>query len=181
MAQSKRLSLERHCGLQLLNGSTRMGWTVSQDLRKRAGSALAVALSILFLTGGLSGCASAPRYRAQDTGAPKRTMYRKPTRGKVYQVGMASYYDDDFHGKPTASGEIFDMYAMTAAHKELELGTLIRVTHLGNQKTVIVRVNDRGPFVGGRILDLSYGAARKLDMIGAGTAEVKIEILPKPK
>ena len=77
-----------------------------------------------------------------------------------------------------ANGEIFDMYAMTAAHKELPFDTLVKVTNLSNKKAIIVRINDRGPFVKGRILDLSYGAARKLGVVGPGTAKVKLEIMP---
>jgi rare lipoprotein A len=95
----------------------------------------------------------------------------------AYQVGMASYYGHKFHGRPTASGEIFDMNGISAAHRELPLGTVIRVTHLGNGRSLIVKVNDRGPFVDGRILDLSLGAAKRLDMIEEGVAEVKIEIV----
>ena len=120
-----------------------------------------------------------PRYRSRESGPPKRVLYRKHTRGRLYQIGIASYYGKDFHGKPTASGETFDMYGLTAAHRDLKLGTLIRVTNLGNNRSVIARVNDRGPFVEGRILDLSLGAARELDMIARGTAKVKIEILPE--
>ena len=92
---------------------------------------------------------------------------------------MASYYGHKFNGRPTASGEIFDMYARTAAHRELPLGTIIRVTHMENGRSLEVKVNDRGPFIDGRILDLSLGAARELDMIEEGVARVKIEILKR--
>lgn len=92
-------------------------------------------------------------------------------------MGRASYYAHKFHGRLTANGETFDMYGMTAAHRELPLGSTIRVTHLGNGKHVKVRVNDRGPFVTGRILDLSLGAAKQLEMVSEGVARVKIEIL----
>ncbi len=91
--------------------------------------------------------------------------------------GMASWYGPDFHGKRTSSGETYDMHAMTAAHKTLPIPTRVRVTNLANGKSVIVKVNDRGPFARGRIIDLSYAAAKKLDMIGPGTAEVKIEVI----
>jgi rare lipoprotein A (peptidoglycan hydrolase) len=94
--------------------------------------------------------------------------------------GNASYYGDDFHGKKTANGEIFDMYAMTAAHKTLPFGTICSVTNIKNKKQVIVRINDRGPFIEGRILDLSKGAAIALDAIQSGVIEVKIEILKIP-
>lgn len=90
---------------------------------------------------------------------------------------MASYYADEFHGKPTASGEIFNMYAMTAAHKTLPFGTRLRVMNFTTAKSVIVTVNDRGPFVEGRQLDLSYGAAKAIGMIRSGTAPVKVDLL----
>ncbi len=95
----------------------------------------------------------------------------------AFQVGFASYYAHKFHGRPTASGEIYNMYGLSAAHRELPLGTVIHVTHLGNGRNVKVTVNDRGPFVEGRILDLSLGAARRLDMVEEGVARVKIRII----
>jgi len=95
--------------------------------------------------------------------------------GVIY--GESSYYADKFHGRKTANGEIFDMYKKTAAHKTLPFNTMLEVTNLENNKSVVVRVNDRGPFVGDRILDLSLGAAREIDMISSGIVEVKIRIL----
>lgn len=95
-------------------------------------------------------------------------------------TGVASYYGKGFHGKKTANGEIFDMNDLTAAHKTLPFGTTLRVTNLNNNKTVEVRINDRGPFVKNRIIDLSYAAAKRIDMIGTGTARVKLEILNSP-
>ena len=91
--------------------------------------------------------------------------------------GIASYYADKYQGRKTANGEIFDVGKMTAAHKTLPFGTRVRVTNLVNGKSVVVRVNDRGPFVAGRVIDLSPAAARKLDMIRAGIVRVKLEIL----
>lgn len=91
--------------------------------------------------------------------------------------GVASWYGKKFHGKPTSSGEIYDMYDMTAAHKTLPLPTTVRVTNLRNGRSVIVKVNDRGPFIDNRIIDLSYAAARQLDMITNGTAFVAVESL----
>jgi rare lipoprotein A len=90
------------------------------------------------------------------------------------QEGIASWYGPDFHGKRTSSGETYDMHAMTAAHKTLPLGTLVRVRHLQNQRAVDLRINDRGPFVGNRVIDLSYEAARQLGVIGPGTAAVEV-------
>ena len=117
------------------------------------------------------GCTSMPRYRRDTLPSPV-----KPG-GRYVETGIASYYADDFHGKPTASGEIFDMHAMTAAHRTLPLGTVVKVKNRDNGKSVTVTINDRGPFVKGRIIDLSYGAARELNMIGTGTARVRIEVL----
>lgn len=94
--------------------------------------------------------------------------------------GYASYYGKEFHGKKTASGEIFDMYQLTAAHRTLPLGTICRVTNLDNHKSVIVKINDRGPFVEGRILDLSYGAAKALGGLSRGVIPVRIEVLKYP-
>ncbi|MBW6512163.1 MAG: septal ring lytic transglycosylase RlpA family protein [Desulfuromonadaceae bacterium] len=91
--------------------------------------------------------------------------------------GRASWYGKDFHGKQTSNGETYDMHAMTAAHKTLPLGVFVRVKNLDNGKETVVRVNDRGPFVVGRIIDLSYAAARQLDVVGPGTAPVRIEAL----
>lgn len=99
---------------------------------------------------------------------------------KVYKQSVtASYYADKFHGRLTANGETFNMYAMTAAHKTLPFGTLLEVTNLANGKKVIVRVNDRGPFIPGREIDLSKGAAVKLDMIKSGTTKVRLVIIDK--
>ncbi len=90
---------------------------------------------------------------------------------------MASYYAHKFHGRTTASGEIYDENKMTAAHKTLPFGTTVRVTGLANGKKVVVKINDRGPFVEGRIIDLSYRAAGELDMIIAGVLKVRVEVL----
>ncbi|HEV2426144.1 MAG TPA: septal ring lytic transglycosylase RlpA family protein [Terriglobia bacterium] len=90
---------------------------------------------------------------------------------------MASWYGRPYNGRPTSSGEIYNMYAMTAAHRTLPFGTHVRVYDLDNGQTVEVRINDRGPFVEGRIIDLSYAAARAMGMAGAGIARVRLEIL----
>jgi rare lipoprotein A len=90
---------------------------------------------------------------------------------------MASYYAHEFNGRTTASGETFNMNELTAAHKTLPFNTRVRVTNLDNGRDVIVRVNDRGPFVDDRIIDLSLEAAKRIGMIGAGTAKVTLEIL----
>lgn len=121
-----------------------------------------------------------PRAEAYSRGGNKD--YR--VRGKDYKVlpsahgfeeiGIASWYGKKFHGHLTSNGEIYDMYTMSAAHKNLPLPTYLKVTNLVNNKSVVVRVNDRGPFHQSRIIDLSYSAAHKLDMLKTGTAEVKI-------
>ncbi len=92
-----------------------------------------------------------------------------------YETGMASWYGSKFHGRRTASGERYNMYAMTAAHKLLPFNTTVRVTNLRNGKSVVVRVNDRGPFSRGRVIDLSLGAARRLGIEKTGVARVRIE------
>lgn len=93
------------------------------------------------------------------------------------QTGLASWYGPKFHGKTTSSAEIYNMYDMTAAHRSLPFGTMVMVTNLNNGKSVIVRINDRGPFVRERIIDLSYAAARMLGIVGEGVVPVKIEVL----
>lgn len=102
-----------------------------------------------------------------------RWQFRKS--GRVF--GKASFYARKFHGRKTANGEIYNMFRMTAAHRTLPFGTLLHVTNLKNGKRAIVRINDRGPFVAGRIIDLSYAAAKKLDFINDGIIRVKLEKL----
>jgi rare lipoprotein A len=94
--------------------------------------------------------------------------------GHYREQGVASWYGEEFHRKPTATGESYDMYGLTAAHKTLPLGTWVVVTDLDTKRSVRVRINDRGPFVGDRIIDLSYGAAKVLGMVEKGTTEVEI-------
>ncbi len=96
------------------------------------------------------------------------------------QKGLASWYGYRFHGRRTASGEVYNMYAMTAAHRTLPLGTYVRVKNLKNGRSVIVKINDRGPFVRGRIIDLSYEAARRLGMIKDGVVPVEITVVGTP-
>jgi len=108
------------------------------------------------------------------------TLFRRepvPPRIKRVEVGLASWYGEKFHGRRTASGKVYDMYQLTAAHKTLPLGTSVIVTHVNNGKSVEVTVNDRGPFVRGRIIDLSYAAAQALEMVEQGVAKVRVEVL----
>ena len=103
---------------------------------------------------------------------------RSAKRGAGYsQEGMASYYAHKFDGRPTASGEIYNEKKMTAAHRDLAFGTDVRVTNLSNNKSVVVRVNDRGPFVAGRIIDVSFAAAQRLDFVQAGVVKVRLEVV----
>ena len=110
------------------------------------------------------------------------TPLPKPIDPKIgyTEEGIASWYGPGFHGKLTANGERYDMYQMTAAHKRLPLGTTVNVRSLATGRTVNVRINDRGPFIRGRIIDLSYAAARSLRMIGKGTERVRLKVLKKP-
>ena len=107
-------------------------------------------------------------YRVLDTSAGYR------------EEGLASWYGGYFHGRRTSSGDTYDMYRMTAAHKSLPLPTYVRVTHLANGRSVVLRVNDRGPFVEDRIIDLSFAAASKLGMAEIGTARVEVVALDPP-
>jgi rare lipoprotein A len=96
--------------------------------------------------------------------------------GRMEEVGLASFYGREHNGRRTASGEVFDMYEMTAAHRTLPFGTRVRVTNLANDREVTVRINDRGPFRRGRILDVSYAAARRLGFVGRGVAKVRVAV-----
>jgi rare lipoprotein A len=98
-------------------------------------------------------------------------------RGRFIETGMASWYGEPYHGRPTSSGEIYDMNQLTAAHNRLPLGTVVKVTNLKNKKMVVVTINDRGPFKRGRILDLSYAAAQVIGLVGPGSAKVRIEVV----
>lgn len=144
----------------------------------------------------LSGCASTPSpgEAATSDAVPRSEPWSTRgnpnsynVHGHTYRVmhsnagyhaqGMASWYGPNFQGKLTSSGERYNMYAMTAAHKTLRLPAYVRVTNLNNHRSVVVRVNDRGPFVSDRIIDLSYAAAKKIGMIGTGTAPVDIRVV----
>ena len=126
-------------------------------------------------------CSASPRYKSGKKSVPSTTIKKNKKSSfnkskKVYK-GISSYYGPKFHGKLTANGEIFDMYGVTAAHKEFPFNTVVRVTNEKNGKSLLIRINDRGPYIAGRILDCSFGAAKKLGFVGEGTAKVKIEVL----
>lgn len=114
--------------------------------------------------------AKAPGARTGPVGQPGSSR-------PYFEEGVASWYGIPYHGRQASNGEIYDMYKMTAAHRTLPFDTVVRVTNLKNGKSADVRINDRGPFVAGRIIDLSLGAARALDMVGMGIAPVRIEML----
>ena len=140
-------------------------------------------------------CTPSPRYTTSKNinsdKATKANSYKTTKSKKKYNkkqkssfnpnkkkyIGISSYYGKDFHGKLTANGEVYDMYGLTAAHKTFPLNTVARVTNLKNGKSLYIRINDRGPYVDGRILDCSYGAAKKLDFLQEGTTEVEIRVI----
>ena len=131
---------------------------------------------LLFLS-----CTVSPRYGVQSSDSTKKTKknikYSKKNKNSGELIGVSSWYGPNFHGKLTANGEVYDMYGVTAAHKTLTLGTVVRVTNLDNGKSLILRINDRGPYVDGRILDCSFGAAKILGFHEQGTANVEIKII----
>lgn len=150
-------------------------------------------LGLALCLGLVVGCAPKPVYRSGGTAPrPAKPTSSRPSQvvapgpaghpvdldkiDTAYQVGVASYYGKKFHGRKTANGEVFNMYKLTAAHRVLPLGTQVKVTNLQNGRWVEVKVNDRGPFIEGRILDLSFAAALELEMVKQGTAKVMIEI-----
>ena len=121
------------------------------------------------------------RYGNPETYEIDGVTYRVLETSEGYrEQGVASWYGGFFHGRRTSSGDVYDMYQMTAAHTTLPLPTYVKVTNIENGRTVVLRVNDRGPFVGGRIIDLSYVAARKLGIVEKGTALVDVEALDPP-
>jgi rare lipoprotein A len=125
------------------------------------------AVVALGLAGTLAACSVSRKPKPEPVAAEPGTT----------QTGIASWYGPGFHGRRTSSGEIYNQYDLTAAHQTLPHGTHVRVTNLTNGRIVLVRINDRGPFVDDRIIDLSYAAARQIDMIGPGTAAVRMEVL----
>ncbi len=145
--------------------------------------ALSILAAALFLAANV-GAATVPNHQQPSTKpnaipvASNAAKTQKSTKAasKPYQVGNASWYGKQFHGKTTASGEDFDMFEFTAAHRTLPLGTFVKVTNLKNGKWIIVRVNDRGPYVGDRIMDLSYSAARMLNFRD-GVERVRLDLI----
>jgi|WetSurMetagenome_2_1015567.scaffolds.fasta_scaffold13143_6 rare lipoprotein A len=125
---------------------------------------------------GIMGCGtSAPRFRSEPSGSPVVRAI-----GGHQLSGIASYYADEFDGRTTASGERYDMHALTAAHRTLPFSTAVRVTNNENGRSVVVRINDRGPFKDDRVIDLSLEAAQRIGLIAKGTGPVKLEIVEWP-
>lgn len=143
--------------------------------------ATSVRIIIVVTTVLLLSCSSSPRFTKDRFAEPKVSQSKPPGKNSSGKPstseGLASYYAHEFHGKKTANGETFDMHKLTAAHRSYPFDTKVRVTNLDNGKSVIVRVNDRGPFKLERIMDLSLGAAEALDMMKSGTARVRLEVV----
>jgi rare lipoprotein A len=133
--------------------------------------ALIVAAALL-----ASACTSGTR--ATSTTPHTKATKRTAAATQRTQEGLGTWYGGSLHGRPTASGERFDKNALTAAHRTLPMGTRVRVTNKRNGKSVVLRINDRGPYGKGRVIDVSEAAARRLDMIDAGVVPVRIEVLP---
>lgn len=135
-------------------------------------------LRCLLVTGLVASCTS--RSTVSPPTPPSPPPDTTPTPSFRIQYGLASWYGRERHGRRTASGEIFDTYQLVAAHRTAPFGTYALVTNLSNGRTVQVRINDRGPSIAGRLVDLSYAAARQLDMVQVGVTRVKIELLTTP-
>ena len=150
-------------------------------MRRRIAHGLTVLLCIASLGAAQGNSGSAHDQSSPVRPQPKPATKSKPSKAKPYQVGTASWYGSYFHGKETASGEPFNMYDLTAAHPTLPLGTYVKVTNLRNGRTLVVRVNDRGPVVDGRIIDLSYEAARELDLKNRGIQRVRLDLVAQPQ
>jgi rare lipoprotein A len=148
-------------------------------MRRRLAESLAVVLSVASLGAGAASGRGGPE-AAKVTTQPATTTgghkFRKSAKSKPYQIGTASWYGEYFQGKQTASGEPYDMRDFTAAHPSLPLGTFVKVTNLRNGKAAIVRINDRGPVVDGRIIDVSYHTARALGFKERGLQKVRLDL-----
>lgn len=137
--------------------------------------------TIAALTFGIGLCFASGAEESSASPSSGDKGYVEASKPRFIQRGKASWYGGKFQGRKTASGEIFDTTELTAAHKRLPFGTRVKVTNLSNSKTTVVRINDRGPFVEGRIIDLSRAAARQIGMLGHGVAEVRISVLDSEK
>jgi rare lipoprotein A len=148
-------------------------------MRGRIAQVLMIAFLIVGL-GAAQGPNSSEASSAQNRAVPAKPESRNQTsKHQPYQIGTASWYGEYFDGRQTASGEDFDMYDMTAAHPTLPLGSYVKVTNLRNGRAVVVKVNDRGPIVQGRIIDLSYGAAQVLEFKDHGLQKVRLDVVKR--
>jgi rare lipoprotein A len=123
----------------------------------------------------LSSCSSTKRFTDDNESTSQQNRFNNPSTEII--TGIASYYGKEFQGNKTASGEVFNMYANSAAHKTYPLGTEVRITNLKNNKSVVLKINDRMPIYNNRLIDVSFGAAKELDMLNAGLVKVKVEVL----
>lgn len=135
--------------------------------RRSTARAAGAALASLLLLAAAGACRSASSSRPG------------PVRPGYTERGVASWYGADFHGRRTASGEVYDMHGLTAAHRTLPFETLVEVRNLANGRAVVVRITDRGPFARGRVVDLSFAAAREIGLVGPGTARVELRVVPR--
>jgi rare lipoprotein A len=168
-------------------------------LRRERSGETRLALLVIFVTVALAGCAhhnvatrppaptptpqpaaSAAKPPSPPSGAPSAVERQPPIPGQYLEEGVASWYGIPFNGHRTSNGEIYDMHEFTAAHRTLPFNCLVRVTNLDNGKQTEVRINDRGPFVANRVIDLSLSAAQAIEMVGPGTAHVRLEIVSGP-
>jgi hypothetical protein len=148
----------------LPSGEGKRGWDQRGEVR------IVFIMPLLILSILIISCGGTSRY-----GGPRPA--ENQISASFRQTGIASYYAKDFHGRTTANGETFDLYALTAAHRTLPFNTTVKVTNLSNGLEVYVRINDRGPYKKKRIIDLSFAAAKKIGLIVSGTAKVKIEVV----
>jgi rare lipoprotein A len=166
------------------------GWRARADISKAVAILGNLALAMV-----IGGCAArheatnppatTPEPAAQPANPPPRPAISRPAPpaagpGEYTEEGVASWYGPPFNGRRTSDGEIYDMYRLTAAHRTLPFNAVVRVTNLSNGKQVNVRINDRGPFVANRVIDLSYSAAEAIGMVGPGTAEVRLDVVGGP-
>jgi len=131
------------------------------------------------------GCAVAGLIALSAKSEARSSVSVGPSRQSVIprekpEVGVASWYGEEFQGNETANGEIYDLNSLTAAHPTLPFGTTVRVTNLKNSKNILLRINDRGPYIGRRLIDVSKAAAKRLGFVGAGTTRVRVEVVSRP-
>ncbi|MDR2613056.1 MAG: septal ring lytic transglycosylase RlpA family protein [Deltaproteobacteria bacterium] len=142
---------------------------------------VAILLATLFLAAQLAGCAAAPKRSGKSYVINGKRYYILATSEGYKEKGLASWYGEPFHGRKTASGEVYDMNEITAAHKTLPLHTWVEVVNTETRQSLLLRINDRGPFVDGRVIDLSKAAAKRLGVYRPGTAKVVVVAVPQDR